>query len=61
VANRFRAIAFNTMNIASVVYHPKIRTVKAEADEDALELKKQYPNLKSTAVIRPGEPLWKDD
>jgi hypothetical protein len=61
VANKFRAIAFNVMNAASVVYHPKIRTVKAEADKDVLELKQQHPDLKSTAVIQPGDPLWKDD
>jgi hypothetical protein len=59
--NRFRAIALKVNNLASVVYHPKIRTVKAEADKDCLELEEQYPHLPTRVVIRPGEPLWRED
>lgn len=59
--NRFRAIAFDARTALSIVYHPKIRAVKAEAVEDMAEMKKLYPNKLSTAVIIPGEPFWKED
>jgi len=62
MANRFRAIALNSNDIErTLVYHPKIRTDKASADKDLLELKATYPDRKTFTVIRPGEPLWKDD
>lgn len=59
--NQFRAIAFNVRNVASVVYHPKVRTVKADAVKDEREMKEKHPHLKSTAIVSPGDPLWKAD
>lgn len=61
MAKRFRAIALNVNDAASVVYHPKIRDVKSDAYKDETELKTQYPHLRTTTVIAPGDPLWKDD
>lgn len=61
MAHRFRAIALNTNWASSVVYHPKIRTVKTEATEDLKDLAKQYPDLPTRVVIGPTDPLWKDD
>jgi hypothetical protein len=59
--HKFRAIALKTNWASSVVYHPKIRTVKAEATEDLKELAEQYPDLPTRVVIIPTDPLWKDD
>ncbi|GAB3097795.1 hypothetical protein [Lysobacter terrae] len=62
MANKFRAIALNTLDVdRTLVYHPKIRTDKPTAEKDLLELKTKYPDRKTFMVIQPGDPLWKDD
>jgi hypothetical protein len=61
MAGRFRAIALNVNDITTLVYHPKIRDVKKDAEKDKEELKIDYPNLKTFQVISPVDPLWKDD
>lgn len=57
---KFRAIALNPNSTASAIYGP-IRTVKAVAEKDRLKLQADHPELVTTAVIAPGEPLWNDD
>lgn len=62
MANKFRAIALNTLDVdRTLVYYPKIRTDKPAAEKDLLELKASYPDRKTFKVIQPGDPLWKDD
>jgi hypothetical protein len=57
---KFRAIALNQNNTASTLYGP-VRTVKADAEQDRVQLHAQHPELPTTSVIGTGDPLWKDN
>lgn len=58
--SKFRAIALNQNNTSSALYGP-VRTVKSDAEQDRVKLHAQHPELPTTSVITPGDPLWKDD